>query len=36
VSLVTLAAARLRQQRLMLEEDVQAYIAAAQSSTIGR
>jgi hypothetical protein len=31
-----LATARLGQQRLLLDEDVQAYIAAAQSSNVGR
>jgi hypothetical protein len=36
VGLVTLAASRLRQQRLLLDEDVQAYIAAALTSSVGQ
>ena len=35
VALVTQAAVRLNQQRFLLDEDVQAYVTAAQSSTIG-
>jgi Alpha/beta hydrolase domain len=34
VSLVTAAAQRLKQERLLLDDDVQAYIAAAQAASI--
>jgi hypothetical protein len=36
VALVTSVASGLRQQRLLLDEDVQAYITAAQNSNVGR
>jgi uncharacterized protein YdcH (DUF465 family) len=34
VSLVTAAAQRLKKERLLLDDDVQAYIAAAQAAAI--
>jgi len=34
VSLVTAAAQRLKKERLLLDDDVQAYIAAAQAASI--
>ncbi len=36
VNAVTRAATDLEQQRLLLEQDVQAYIQAAAQSTVGR
>jgi hypothetical protein len=36
VSAVTRSAADLQQQRLLLEQDVQRYIQAAEASAIGR
>jgi hypothetical protein len=36
VSAVTRAANELRQQRLLLDDDVEAYIAAAEKRTLGR